>query len=161
MLTQQRLKKLLNYDPTTGVFTWRVAKSRHVKIGQTAGTINSRECIQIMIDGKRYVAHRLAWLYIFGAWPSEHIDHINTTRFDNRIENLREATHVENAQNARKQQGARCRLKGVYVDNNKFRARIRVGPRQIHLGMYDTEEEAHAAYMMAARTEFGAFARAE
>ena len=161
MLTQQQLKKLLHYDPTTGVFTWRVAKGRAIKIGQTAGSINSRNYIQIMISGERYVAHRLAWFYVFGTWPSAHIDHINTTRSDNRIENLREATHVENAQNARKQQGARCRLKGVYVDNSKFRARIRVGARQIHLGMYDTEEDAHAAYMRAAEKEFGAFARAK
>lgn len=102
MLTQDRLRELLHYDPDTGVFT--NIKPRHrVKVGDIAGSNSGKGYLQIQIDQKRYSAHRLAWLYTYGRFPEEFIDHINGNPSDNRIVNLREVTQRENLQNRKKQ----------------------------------------------------------
>ena len=160
MLTDQKLRELLAYDLMTGIFTWRVANKNSVNIGDVAGSYSGDGYRKIKIRKRSYQAHRLAWFYVYGEWPLAEIDHINGVRDDNRIANLREATHTENSWNSKKRCN-RCYAKGVDVVNGRFRARITAQRKTIHLGCYDTEEEARAAYVAAAEKEFGAFARAE
>jgi hypothetical protein len=161
MMTAEELRERLDYDPETGVFTWRRSESTRVKIGGVAGTYTEKGYVRVRVLGRPYRAHRLAWLYVRGVWPQDQIDHINGIRDDNRIENLREATNAENQRNMKKRAGKRCALKGVHVANGRFRAVITVAYKRFYLGNYNTEEEAHAAYVAAAEKEFGAFARAE
>jgi len=161
MLTQQELKELLHYDPTTGVFTWKTSFANHIREGRTAGSLRQTGYIAVKIFGHEYGAHRLAWVYTYGDWPENQIDHIDGVRHNNRIVNLRQATHTQNAHNSKKRRGVKCGLKGAFPYRGKFRAKICVKGKNIYLGDYNTEEEAHAAYMAAAKEEFGAFARAE
>ena len=91
-LTAERLRERLHYDAGTGVFTRRVG-SGHARAGDMAGTIHSTGYVRISIDGGKYTAHHLAWLYVHGVWPSDQIEHINRKRSDNRIANLRERRH--------------------------------------------------------------------
>ena len=152
-LTAEQARELLHYDPETGVFTWRVAKGRKSK-GMLAGCINHYGYIQIGIDGTRYKAHRIAFLITNGSWPSEHIDHINGIRDDNRIANLREASQSINMQNLlRPMEGNTSGFLGVCWDKEKqsFLAQIRVKGKNKFLGRFADPAEAHAAYLDAKR----------
>ena len=160
-LTQKRLKELLHYDPDTGRFTWLQITSTRVKVGSVAGTRHTGTgYIYIGVDGKRYKAHRLAWLYVYGAFPSI-VDHKNLDGFDNRIDNLRECTQAQNACNTKIRSHNSCGLKGVTIQSNKkgWKAEIRLNHKRFHLGVFDTKEEAHEAYCAAAQTLHGEFAR--
>lgn len=157
MVTQSRLKELLDYDPGTGVFTWRVSRG-NAKSGSVAGSKNGQGYLQIMVDGKRYKSHRLAWLYVHGKFPPEHIDHINRARADNRIANLRLATSSENPQNQRKRRNNTSGVVGVHWHKKlgKWQAYIMSNGRGIHLGYYGTIEEAAAA-RAAAKAKYHTF----
>jgi hypothetical protein len=98
MLTAERLRELLDYDPETGRFIWRKdhPTAKHIKAGSVAGTKNGRGYWVIGVAGAKYVAHRLAWLYVTGEWPAHLVDHENGDRLDNRFANLREATDSQN-----------------------------------------------------------------
>ena len=99
-LTAEWLRAVLDYDPKTGLFHWRIDRGgRKARIGALAGSFDATGYIQIMIDGKNYKAHRLAWLYVTGNWPIGDIDHLNGERANNRWSNLREATKSINQQN--------------------------------------------------------------
>lgn len=149
-LTQSRLKELLNYNPDTGEFSWLVAAGRVMR-GAKAGHLHSGGYRHIQIDGKVYRAHRLVWLYMTGAWPSDQIDHRNVVRDDNRWDNLREATNAENCQNANLYKNNRSGFMGVAWESRrqKWKAAIMVAGRHKHLGYFTTPEAAHAAYLAA------------
>ena len=152
MLTQERLKELLDYDPETGVFTWKsIVFGSHMKVGSVAGSMYSNGYLRIKINGKDYRAHRLAWLYMYGCWPTNQIDHINRVRDDNRIANLREATNKENQWNRGKQKSSTSGFTGVswHKKSGKWQSRIAVNKKVIQLGVFNTPEEAHAAYVRA------------
>ena len=101
-LTAEDVRRELNYDPETGEFTRKTSFFK-TRIGERAGSISkSTGYVVIAVCGAQYLAHRLAWLYVYGCWPSLHIDHINGEKTDNRIANLREATNGENMQNQRR-----------------------------------------------------------
>ena len=100
LLTQQRLKEVLNYDAESGVFTWAVGRPKAAK-GSIAGGFTDRGYLAIGVDGTRYRAHRLAWLYVHGVYPNQ-IDHENHVRHDNRIINLRETDSHGNSRNQSK-----------------------------------------------------------
>ena len=140
-ITAERLRELLDYDPETGLFTWRVTVNNRAWAGTVADAINHAGYNYIGIEGQRYLAHRLAWLYVHGNWPSKEIDHINRVRSDNRFCNLREATR---ALNARNKAGLGYRRKG-----NRFAAAIRVNRKYLYLGTFDTEGQARSAYLAA------------
>ena len=161
-VTQARLKELLHYDPETGVFTWLVTRNNFVRAGRVAGVPNSSGHIQIMIDGRAYFAHRLAFLYVTGEWPRHHVDHINCEEADNRWLNLREATGTQNNANARRRTDNSTGYKGVswYKDGRCYRAYIRKAGHLHYLGSFSEPQEAHAAYVRAADRMFGDFARA-
>lgn len=148
MLTQERLKELLDYNPETGVFVWRVSKGTR-KAGRVAGAVNITGYVDIAIDGKKHRAHRLAWLYTYGCWPNKDIDHINRIRTDNRIENLRDTD--KNEWNRDKQVNNTSGYTGVswHKWTKKWIAKIKVYGKNTHLGLFDTPEAANAAYMAA------------
>lgn len=86
MLTQSRLKTILHYDPETGMFRWRVSNGA-AKAGRLAGSLRPNGYLHIGVDCNRYYSHRLAWLYVYGVWPKDQLDHINGIPNDNRIAN--------------------------------------------------------------------------
>jgi hypothetical protein len=140
MLSAARLRELLHYDPTTGVFTRR-------SNGRGAG-YRAKTSVEIRVDHQLHRAHRLAWLYMTGAWPQNHIDHIDGDQFNNRFANLRDVTRTVNMQNRRRaQSNNRLGLQGVSAWGSRFKARLD-GSK---LGAFDTPEEAHAAYLDAKR----------
>jgi hypothetical protein len=152
MITQQELKQQLHYDPDTGVFTWLVSNAQCVKVVDIAGSYNSQGYRQIMINYKYYRAHRLAWLYMYGNFPIDQIDHINNKKDDNRIINLREANNSENGQNKIKaQSNNKLGLLGVSKNRTGFQARIKLNNTIKCLGTYTTPEEAHEVYLEAKR----------
>ena len=153
-LTATLLRELFAYDSDTGLFTRKVSTTRRVKIGDIAGSPNQKGYINIMVCSRLHPAHRLAWLYVHGAWPKDQIDHINGVKTDNRIANLREATNAENAQNKRNARSDnKSGLLGVRFKNcgKPWQARIMVDGKARNLGHFDTAEEAHAAYLSAKR----------
>lgn len=155
IITQQRLKEVLDYDPDSGVFTWKIA---HARARDRAGGTHTNEegYRRIKIDGQLHREHRLAWLYIHGEMPEGLIDHVNGIRSDNRACNLRLANKSLNAGNSRRRKNNSTGTKGVgRLPYGKWCAKL-AGK---HLGSFDTKEEAAAAYATAARSYFGEFAR--
>lgn len=158
MLTQSRLKELLNYDPDTGVFAWLVKPSKRVNVGAIAGCLSIYGYRQIQIGGEQYFAHRLAWLYMTGDWPKHQLDHRNGLRDDNRWDNLREATNAENGQNLAIFSNNTSGFMGVSWDHKrqKWQASLMTNGHHKHLGRFDTPEAASAAYL-AAKAEHHTF----
>lgn len=152
-LTAARLRELLHYDPETGLFTRIVAVTgRFGRVGRVCGSPDKKGHIYITVDCEKYAAHRLAWLYVHGVWPVEQIDHINRARDDNRIANLREATAKINTQNTSKpKNGNTTGYLGVSRLGKRFRAKISADGVLLQLGIYETPEQAHAAYIAAKR----------
>lgn len=144
-LTQEKLKSLLDYDPETGLFTWKITRG-NARNGATAGRLVNEGYTMIGVGGKEYLAHRLAWLWMTGGFPPDCIDHINRVRTDNRFSNLRLATVAENSQNMR-EPGNLAGVTGVCHCGNRFRARIAFKNKTIHIGLFATKSEAHAAYL--------------
>lgn len=159
MITQERLKELVKYEPETGQMTWRVNKARGAKVGGRVGSIQAFGYLETKIDGVCYRVHRLAWFYYYGDWPRAEIDHIDGNRTNNVISNLREATRAQNCQNKSRSSLSKIGVKGVGFHNGAYRARINVNNKQIYLGHFKTIEEAHEAYCKAARELHGEFAR--
>jgi hypothetical protein len=153
------LRRDLHYCDITGTFTWIRIGSR-VKPGKIAGTLLADGYCAIRWRGKRYGAHRLAWLYVYGEWPREQIDHIDGVRANNRGGNLREATQSQNQGNTRIRKDNTSGIKGVCWSKaaRKWLACIQVNGKFKHLGLFITAEEASAAYRKAANAAFGEFA---
>lgn len=151
-LTAERLRALLSYDPATGVFTRLVTTNNNGALaGTVAGTPKGNGYLSITLDGVKHLAHRLAWLHVTGAWPQQHIDHINGRKDDNRIANLRDVDRSTNLQNRRAAPRHSKHLLGVTRNHNRFSAQISVKSEYRYLGTFDTEEQAHAAYVAAKR----------
>lgn len=146
MITQNELKRILHYDPETGLFT-RISRSSGARVGDIAGTIMKLGYIAISVKGKVYTAHRLAWLYIHGYFPEKHIDHYNHKRNDNRINNLREVMSSENHRNRSKSILNTSGIIGVRwrKQNNKWLSSIKVNGIQKHLGYFEDKFEAICA----------------
>jgi hypothetical protein len=147
MITQKELKELLQYNENTGIFTWLCDKGTNKVKNKIAGSIHSGGYLTIRINRKRYLAHRLAWLYIYGEWPKNQIDHINGIRDDNRIENLRNVTTRENQQNRKEHRNGKLVGCNFHKPAKKWRAHIQINGKQIYLGLYNTEQDAHEAYL--------------
>jgi len=161
-LTAEFLREILDYNPSTGEFRWKRNLSNRRSQGQVAGCICSRSGYNLIgIRGRIYKANRLAWLYMHGAWPEQFIDHINGVTSDDRLSNLRQATHQQNLCNRKKQANNTSGYKGVHRHQGRWRARIAVKGRHISLGVYSNPEDAHRAYAQAAERYHGDFARAK
>lgn len=164
MLTAERLRELLDYDPATGEFRWRKCDGKPSVVGKPAGWIENgrgKQYLRIMVDGKSYLAQRLAVLYVTGRMPTKSIDHKDTDSLNNRFENLREATQSQNSANRGPTVRCKSGYKGVfwYKKTKKWVAYIRYDYKLKNLGYYKTPEEAAAAYEKAAAEIFGEFAR--
>ncbi len=159
MLTQARLRDLLDYDPRTGVFIWR--SNRGGAAGRLAGTIDTHGYRLIRVDCKLYRSCRLAWLYVTGEWPKYQIDHINMVRDDDSWTNLRLATSSQNNMNRRARAGTASGLKGVSWDSRsgKWVALITAFGVTTWLGVFDDPQEAHRAYSDAAEKFHGEYRR--
>ena len=150
---RERLAEFLSYDCDTGIFTWKKRPPRS-RIKPKVGTVHRNGYICIRILGKRYYAHRLAWLLHHGTWPDQEVDHMNGVRTDNRICNLRLLPSGLNVQNMRRpSKRSTTGLLGVSVckKNGTFRAHIGVNGKTLALGYYKTPELAHEAYVLAKR----------
>lgn len=148
-LTHERVKELLALDPSTHRFTWKVQR-QCVRAGSEAGSLKPNGYRVVVVDGRPYLEHRLIWLYVHGKWPSHHLDHINTVKSDNRLENLREVTHKENMQNQPKARRiTRTGFAGVRPHGKKFQACVCIWGTRKALGTFDTPEQAYAACMKA------------
>lgn len=146
-LTAAHLRRTVDYDPGTGVFHW-IRTDGHRAAGNVAGTRDSGGYLRFCVDNTRHRAHRLAWLYVHGVWPSGVIDHINGDKTDNRMANLRDVSHAVNIQNQRHASArSRTSVLGVYRQGNRFTAQIQVAKRSVHIGCFATVEEAHDAYL--------------
>lgn len=158
MITQQRLQELFFYQD--GNLVRKTTVAANAKAGSIAGSLHNMGYVQVYVDGKNYLLHRLVYLYHKGYMPIL-LDHINRNKQDNRIENLREATYSQNQQNKKVQITNRMQLKGAvfHPDKNKWQARIHMDKKKISLGYFDTAEQAHDAYKVAAKQLFGEFAR--
>lgn len=170
-LDQATLKRMLDYDPETGVFTWKHRPELRPQwngryAGKAAGY--AREATggnlywSVRIFDWPFHAGPLAWLYMTGEWPAALVDHADNDGLNNRWGNLREADRSQNAANARLPKNNTSGLKGACLckKTGRWRATIRLNGKQAHLGNFTSPEEAHAAYMAAARVRSGEYARA-
>lgn len=146
-LTPDQIRQLLAYDPDTGVFVWR-PRARWVnnRAGKQAGILNKQGYVCVTVRSKSYLAHRLAWAYTYGEWPTHNLDHINRNRADNRITNLREASAGENAQNTPRYRSNKSGCKGVYEHSwGKWEAYITINRKRVYLGVFESLAEAKNA----------------
>ncbi|WP_168198431.1 HNH endonuclease [Pseudomonas sp. DG56-2] len=150
---------LLDYEPATGVLTWKSPPPTHPKLLNLPAGSTTTGYVLVKIDGRKYKGHHLAWLLMHGEWPEKEIDHRNGQPMDNRIDNLRLATPAQNQANKARRTGKQF-AKGVrLLPSGKFNARIKVKGVLLSLGAFPTELEASDAYMTAARHHYGEFAR--
>lgn len=153
MSDYENLKAVLNYDPVSGKFTWIKSKGRgmHFRSGE-AGTTHVRGYRYIRFMGRSLFAHRLAWLYMTGAWPTHQIDHIDGVKDNNAWSNLREATNGQNQENLVGAKGkTRTGRLGITFRRGMFEARIQVNGRRRHIGTFTELVAAEAAYADAKR----------
>ncbi len=164
ILTQEYVRKILDYDPEAGIFKWKITRSSNTPAGRIAGTKTNTGYRSIAIGNVHYQASHVAWVYVNGVYPKE-MDHVNGDRMDDRICNLREATHQQNQCNRRKQSNNTSGFKGVSLDKSisedgrKWRARISVAEKETIIGYFYTPEEANEAYCKAAEKYHGEFVR--
>lgn len=158
-VTLERLHQLLDYDPATGIFTWKVATSNRVKVGARAGGAAANGHRQIGIDGRLYREHRLAWFMMHGVWPTHEVDHQDGQANQNRITNLRDIPHAKNMLNRKLNSNNKLGIKGVTMQGSRFRADISIEKKQVCLGVFATKERAAEAYRAASVKHHGVYAR--
>ena len=145
-LTVARLKEVLDYNPKTGVFTWKVSRGR-MRAGSVAGSLNGKGYWRVNLFGRKYLAHRLAWFYTKGRWPPHGMDHLDGKPRDNRIAKIRPATQAVNLKNQRRRSDNTSGVVGVCWDKEKlkWRTHIQVDGKSKHLGYFTNKEEAARA----------------
>lgn len=155
-LTANELKALYHYEEETGLFKRAINQGVRFKKGSVAGYHHHTGYISIRIHGKAYQAHRLAWLYMFGEFPTCDIDHVNMVKVDNRICNLRLCSGTENNANT---PAKRNGFKGVTKHSSgKYQAQIKASGVSKYLGLFSDELSAAKAYDKEAKNQFGKFA---
>lgn len=147
-LTQEQVKELFDYDSENGVLIRKFKSGKRKPVGIEP---NSSGYGTVKIDWKTYQVHRVIWLWCTGSCPDGDIDHKNQNKLDNRIENLRPATRSENCQNKGLRKNNSSGYTGVHFDKhaNKYKANIKGNSKNIHLGLFNTAEDAYLAYMIA------------
>lgn len=160
VLPHAELLQLLHYDPETGCFFWRINGKKR-GIWQRAGGLKPHGYEVIGVGYHRYYSHRLAIYYTTGQWPSGQVDHINGNRSDNRLSNLRVATHQENQRNRCLQRNNTSGTPGVHWSTGQKRwiSRIKIDGRMRQLGTFIDKDEAIRARKEAEKEIFGSFTR--
>ena len=149
-ISAENLRAVLDYNKETGAFVWKSKAVAHCYAGKTAGTYGKKGYRVIKLNQKRYPAHRLAWLYVYGEWPTMEIDHINRIKDDNRICNLRDVSSSENKHNCVDAlKNNTTGFRGVKHKGSHYEAWIKSGGVQRYLGTFKTPEDASAAYIKA------------
>ena len=144
------LKKILSYNANTGIFTWVKRTNRSDLIGKQAGSPHSSGYISITIHNKKRLAHRLAWFYMKGVWPVNHIDHIDGNKINNAFSNLRDVTRSENLHNVYKaKKNNKINLLGVCAYQGKWCMQITINRVRTRVTGFNTPEKAHEAYLKA------------
>ena len=152
------LRATFNYRADTGVLT-RAIDICHFLAGSVVGGVCPASGYhRLRFKGQSFKAHRVIWAIAYGYFPDVEIDHINGVKTDNRLSNLRLATHTQNMQNASLRKDNKLGLKGVMKRGGKYLATIAVGGKTKYLGSFGSEAEAHNAYCVAAKKNFGEFA---
>lgn len=153
------IKSQLNYDESTGKFTWKVSNSNRIKVGESAGSLNSNGYITIRINGKLYFAHRLAWMIFHGYESIKEIDHIDGCRYNNKISNLRECTSAQNKWNQTLKSTNKSGVKGVCWNKrrNKWMARIGANGKEFFVGYFDSLSEAEVEILRYRKSLHGEF----
>lgn len=160
-LTQERLCQIYEYRPQTGEFIRLLATNNRVKVGGVCGFVDVDGYRRIRVDGKLYLAHRLAWFYMHGRWPLDEVDHRDGIRDNNRWSNLRSAGRFQNAWNMRSGKPNSTGYRGVSLNrkSGRYEAAIHAARQRHHLGTFDTPQEAHQAYCEASTRLHGEFGR--
>jgi hypothetical protein len=163
------LRQILDYDPETGALVWKARttsdapkQAQHdARIGKPAGGLDAKGYGRLSINNVRFASHRIAFLLGHGREPMGEIDHIDGDRSNNRLSNLREATHAQNQANKPASQISISRMKGVTLHRRtgKWQSQIRDGGKNRYLGLFNTPEQAHATYVAEAKRIYGEFAR--
>lgn len=147
--TAKRVRELLDYDSITGIFHWKKWKTGMRK-DLLAGC--SKREVKIFVDGTLYLGHRLAWLWVYGDWPANDIDHIDGNPLNNSIANLRDVSKSVNLQNRRRATRENtCGFLGVRKRESKWEARIKINGKDVSIGRFSTPEQAHQAYLSVKR----------
>jgi hypothetical protein len=151
MLTQERLKELLHYDKETGIFTWLNSPRNNVSTGSVAGRIDKKGYVRIVYQTKPYLAHWLAWFFVYNKWPDNELDHINGNPTDNRISNLRDVTRKQNMENKKIYKTNKSGYSGVTWHSRDKKWNVRIGHygKRISLGYFDNLDEAIAVRIKA------------
>jgi len=138
ILTQSKIKELLDYNQETGIFTRAKRTTNSINIGDIAGTKTKKGYIRIRVADGLYMAHRLAWLYVIGVWPKYQVDHENHIRDDNRWVNLSAATNQENSKNMSLSKRSTSGVCGVvwHKNHRKWQTYIAYNDKKIHLGYF-------------------------
>ncbi len=152
-LSATYVRSILSYNKRTGVLRWKVNRRPRAKKGKEAGCRAPNGYIHVGIDGSMYLAHRLAWLIVTGAFPKEQLDHRDLDPSNNKWKNLREATHAQNKRNQTVNKNNACGIKGVHKRNdcNRWTAMIQCAKKVHYLGLFKTKMEAAASYKAAAK----------
>jgi hypothetical protein len=157
VITVDRLKELLSYDPETGIFTWRIRRGK-CAAGSKAGSFAvALERNTVMLDGRNYCCGRLAWLYTHGVWPTSEVNRRDRNPANDRLSNLREATRT--LTNANQRKNPRCKYRGAYPHRESWQAKIKADYKTTYLGKFPSAEAAARAYDIAAAHAFGEFAQ--
>ena len=164
MITIERLREVLDYDPETGDLVWKKRTSYRNTVGKIAGYVAGRGQIQVRIDGHLYYAHRLIWFHVNGSWPPYGIDHKDCNPSNNRWDNLRLASQRQNSMNRRIQKNNKSGFKGVSLHRGykypKWTARLTLSDGTYkHLGMFDSPESAAEVYATAVERFHGEWGR--
>lgn len=162
MITAEYLRDVVVYCAETGVFTWKRAFCFKVVVGKRAGSLSTAGYRYIAINGRRYLAHRLAWLYMTGEWPEMMIDHIDRNPDNNAWKNLRAANKAENAINSKMNKKNRSGFKGVswHSKGQKWQAAVKVYGKSVFLGLFEDASEAGEAYRHAVEKHYSEFLEA-
>ena len=160
IITHTQLKEVLEYDPDTGLLKWLVTRGR-VKAGYVAGRCRPDGYVTIKVDGRDYLAHRLAWLWTTGLWPLDEIDHKDGNPNNNRWSNLRQATSRQNHYNSRRMTRNVSGVKGVLwvAAEQRWVARVRAPDGRSHTKRCLSKEDAAAFYKARAEELHGEFVR--
>lgn len=155
--TVDQVRQHVDYNPATGIFTWKTPKQKRV-VGGLAGTVYSHGYRVIRIDGHAYMASHIAVALMTGYWPAATVDHRDRNPSNDAWDNLRVATASEQIVNQKVRANSKSGVKGVSQHHNKFRARVKVGGAFEHLGLFDTKEEAANAVQARRAELYGSFA---